>query len=49
MIEPSMKILAEKYLCNKLICRRCYARLHKRAKNCRKCASSDLRLKKKLK
>ena len=49
MIELSLKILAEKYLCQKMICRNCYARLDKRAKNCRKCKSSNLRPKKKLK
>lgn len=48
MIEPTLKTLAQKYLCNKMICRKCYARLDKRAKNCRKCKSSDLRLKKKI-
>lgn len=48
MIEPSLKVLAQKYLCEKKICRKCYARLHKKAKNCRKCASSDLRIKKKI-
>ena len=30
-----------------MICRKCYARLNIRAKNCRKCNSSDLRVKKK--
>ena len=49
MIEPTMKALAQKYLCDKMICRRCYARLDKRAKNCRKCKSSDLIIKKKIK
>ncbi len=44
-----MKALAQKYLCDKMICRRCYARLDKRAKNCRKCKSKDLRFKKKIK
>ena len=48
MIDPTLKTLAQKYLCNKMICRKCYARLDKRAKNCRKCKSSDLRLKKKI-
>ena len=45
MIDPSLKKLAEDRLCNKMICRRCYVRLNKRAKNCRKCGSVDLRLK----
>ena len=49
MIEPNLKKLAEKYNCDKIICRKCYARLNKRAYNCRKCSSVDLRLKKKLK
>ena len=48
MLEPNAKVLAEKYNCNKLICRQCYARLNIRALNCRKCGSKDLRLKKKL-
>lgn len=30
VIEPSLKLLAEKYNCNKMICRKCYARLHPR-------------------
>ena len=49
MIEPNLKLLAQSFLCEKKICRKCYARLNKRANNCRKCASSDLRPKKKLK
>jgi len=49
MIEPSLKKLAHEANCEKLICRKCYARLNKRATNCRKCSSTDLRLKKKLK
>ena len=31
MIEPNMKVLAEKYCSNKMICRGCYARLNNRA------------------
>merc|ERR1712002_430011 len=49
VIEPSLKLLAQKYNCDKLICRRCYSRLSPRASNCRKrkCGhSSDLRKKK---
>ncbi len=46
MIEPNLKLLAQKYNCNKLICRQCYARLDKRAKTCRKCHSPNLRPKK---
>ena len=49
MIDPSLKNLAEKNLCNKMICRKCYARLNIKATNCRKCHSTDLRLKKKIK
>ena len=48
MIEPNLKLLAQKHKCDKVICRKCYARLDKRMKNCRKCGSSDLRVKKKL-
>merc|ERR1711974_530322 len=36
VIEPSLAILARKYNCDKMICRKCYARLHARAVNCRK-------------
>lgn len=49
MIEPNLKALAQKYNCDKLICRKCYVRLNKNSTNCRKCSSKDLRLKKKLK
>jgi len=52
IIEPTLAQLARKYNCDKLICRRCYARLHPLATNCRKkkCGhSNDLRPKKKLK
>ena len=49
MIDPNLKVLAEKYNSNKKICRRCYVRLSKDNKNCRKCGSKDLRLKKRLK
>ncbi len=48
MIDPNLKCLAQKYVCNKLICRKCYARLHVKSTNCRKCHSNNLRLKKKL-
>uniref|UniRef100_A0AAQ4RJV9 Ubiquitin-ribosomal protein eL40 fusion protein n=1 Tax=Gasterosteus aculeatus aculeatus TaxID=481459 RepID=A0AAQ4RJV9_GASAC len=44
--------LAQKYNCDKMICRKCYARLHPRAVNCRKkkCGhTNNLRPKKKLK
>uniref|UniRef100_A0A1E1WZ97 Ubiquitin-ribosomal protein eL40 fusion protein n=1 Tax=Amblyomma aureolatum TaxID=187763 RepID=A0A1E1WZ97_9ACAR len=52
VIEPSLRILARKYNCDKMICRKCYARLHPKATNCRKrkCGhSNNLRPKKKLK
>merc|ERR1711872_1028524 len=52
VIEPSLRVLAQKYNCDKMICRKCYARLHSRATNCRKkkCGhSNNLRVKKKLK
>ncbi|CAG8441990.1 2526_t:CDS:10 [Ambispora gerdemannii] len=52
LIEPSLKALASKYNCEKMICRKCYARLPPRASNCRKkkCGhSNQLRPKKKLK
>ena len=50
-IEPSLLVLARKYNCDKKICRKCYARLHPRATNCRKkkCGrTNQLRLKKKI-
>merc|ERR1712166_991669 len=52
VIDPALQSLARKYKCDKLICRKCYARLHARATNCRKkkCGhTTDLRPKKKLK
>jgi len=36
VIEPSLRVLAQKYNCDKMICRKCYARMHSRATNCRK-------------
>nr|XP_025730556.1 ubiquitin-60S ribosomal protein L40-like [Callorhinus ursinus] len=36
IIEPSLRQLAQKYNCHKMICRQCYARLHLRPVNCRK-------------
>jgi large subunit ribosomal protein L40e len=36
IIEPSLRQLAQKYNCDKMICRKCYARLHPHAVNCRK-------------
>ncbi|GMM33507.1 ubiquitin-ribosomal 60S subunit protein L40A fusion protein [Saccharomycopsis crataegensis] len=35
-IDPTLKVLAQKYKCEKSICRKCYARLPPRATNCRK-------------
>ena len=52
IIEPALQDLARSYNCDKMVCRKCYARLHSRAKNCRKkkCGhTSELRPKKKLK
>merc|ERR1711918_157540 len=52
VIDPALAALARKYKCDKMICRKCYARLHQRAVNCRKkkCGhTTDLRPKKKLK
>ena len=52
MIDPTLADLAKDFLCNKKVCRKCYARLPEGAENCRKkcCGhSKDLRLKKKLK
>lgn len=49
MIDPNSKKLAQSYNCDKKICRKCYVRLNKTSKNCRKCGSTNLRLKKILK
>jgi ribosomal protein L40E/ubiquitin len=52
VIEPTLQALARKYNCDKMVCRKCYARLHARAQNCRKkkCGhTNQLRPKKKLK
>eukprot|EP00994_Dinema_validum_P005579 NODE_3741_length_526_cov_528.241090_g3180_i0.p2 GENE.NODE_3741_length_526_cov_528.241090_g3180_i0~~NODE_3741_length_526_cov_528.241090_g3180_i0.p2 ORF type:complete len:53 (+),score=20.33 NODE_3741_length_526_cov_528.241090_g3180_i0:292-450(+) len=52
MMEPTLMVLARKYNCDKMVCRKCYARLPPRATNCRakKCGrTSALRAKKKLK
>jgi len=52
VVDASLAVLARKYNCDKVICRKCYARLHPRATNCRKrkCGhSNQLRPKKKLK
>ena len=48
--DPSLEVLAKKYNCDKMICRKCYARLHPRANQCRKkkCGhSNNIRIKKK--
>ncbi|KAM3197122.1 hypothetical protein ACQJBY_072665 [Aegilops geniculata] len=50
-VEPSLRTLALSYNENKMVCRKCYARLPPRSTNCRKkkCGrSSDLRQKKPL-
>ena len=52
VFDPSLAALAKSYTCDKLVCRKCYARLPPRAKNCRKksCGhTTQLRMKKKLK
>merc|ERR1712166_1311957 len=52
VIDPTLMALARKYKQDKLVCRKCYARLHPRAINCRKksCGrTTHLRPKKKLK
>tara|TARA_B100001057_G_C22662195_1_gene876399 strand:+ start:71 stop:460 length:390 start_codon:yes stop_codon:yes gene_type:complete len=49
--DPTLESLAKKYNSEKNVCRKCYARLHIRSKNCRKksCGhTSDIRPKKKL-
>ena len=50
--DPTLALLAKGFNCDKAVCRKCYARLPPRAKNCRKkkCGhTSQLRPKKKLK
>jgi ubiquitin C len=52
VIEPALMELARSYNTEKKVCRKCYARLHPRATNCRKkkCGhTNQLRVKKKLK
>lgn len=52
VMEPTLRLLASEYKCDKMICRKCYASLPPRATNCRKkkCGhSNQLRPKKKLK
>ena len=41
IIEPNLVALAKKNNCEKMICRKCYARLHPKAKNCRKTKIHD--------
>jgi len=51
-IEPTLAALARKYKCEKMICRKCYAKLPIKATNCRKrkCGHwGDIRPKKKIK
>ena len=40
-IEPSLMVLARKYNSDKLVCRKCYARLPLKAHNCRKKNAED--------
>ena len=50
--DPTLAALAKSKNCDKMICRKCYARLPPRATNCRKkkCGhTNQLRIKKKLK
>ena len=50
--DPSLAALAKTFNCERMVCRKCYARLPARAKNCRKkkCGhTNQLRPKKKLK
>ena len=52
VIGPTLRLLAQKYKPDKMICRKCYARLHPRATNYhkKKCGhTSNIRPKKKLK
>eukprot|EP00668_Euglena_longa_P011133 GGOE01013511.1.p2 GENE.GGOE01013511.1~~GGOE01013511.1.p2 ORF type:complete len:129 (+),score=23.18 GGOE01013511.1:69-455(+) len=52
MMEPTLQALARKYNCEKMVCRKCYARLPLRSHNCRSkmCGhTNELRMKKKLK
>ena len=52
VMEPTLQALAKKFNWEKMVCRKCYARLPPRATNCRKksCGhSNNLRPKKKLK
>ncbi|XP_039320331.1 ubiquitin-ribosomal protein eL40 fusion protein-like isoform X1 [Saimiri boliviensis] len=42
IIEPSLCHLAQKYNCDKMICRKCYASLHSCAVNCcKKCGHTN--------
>ena len=52
VFDPSLAALAKTFNCERMVCRKCYARLPARAKNCRKkkCGhTNQLRPKKKLK
>jgi len=35
MMEPTLQVLARKYNCDKMVCRKCYNRLPLRSHNCR--------------
>nr|GEV61742.1 ubiquitin-60S ribosomal protein L40 [Tanacetum cinerariifolium] len=47
VIKTALLALANKYKQNKKICRKCYARLHPRAVNCRKKCGHNNQLRKK--
>merc|ERR1712216_135113 len=52
VMDPSLMVLARKYNCDRMVCRKCYARLPAKAIHCRKkkCGhSNELRPKKKIK
>ncbi|XP_068920922.1 ubiquitin-ribosomal protein eL40 fusion protein-like [Petaurus breviceps papuanus] len=51
IVEPSLRQLAQKYNCDKMICLKCYAHLHPHVVNCRKkCGhTNNLHPKKKVK
>ena len=43
--DPELRDLARQHLLYHMICRKCYARNALRAKKCRKCGSTRLRMK----
>nr|XP_012804856.2 ubiquitin-like [Jaculus jaculus] len=43
IIKPSLRQRAQKYNCDKMICHKCYARLHPHAVNCcKKCGHTNI-------